>query len=242
MEASWREDVRDQVQKLALETFTLADIYAFEALLAARHPANSHVRPKIRQVLQQLRDRGEIDFVAPGKYRLLSAHLLSEPETVPVADLPEDAPLDAEPGTPDSVPLENLRSVAYVMSPSVAREAVRREQRLVLNYAAYLEGWGHQVSRHRIPTKSSGDLWTDLHDETDHVLYEGKSVSSRDSVRLAIGQLYDYQRYVNPAKSAVLLPLRPSDDMCELLVSHQMGIAFRHGDSFGRENLELSNP
>ncbi|WP_122465926.1 DpnI domain-containing protein [Brevundimonas lutea] len=50
--------------------FTLAEVYAHEAALAAQYPGNRHVREKIRQQLQVLRDRGWLDFTARrGVYR-----------------------------------------------------------------------------------------------------------------------------------------------------------------------------
>jgi len=42
--------------------FTLDDVYAHEARLAALYPGNHNVRPKIRQQLQVLRDRGWLAF------------------------------------------------------------------------------------------------------------------------------------------------------------------------------------
>jgi type II restriction enzyme len=47
----------------------LADVYAFEPRLAALYPGNSHVRPKIRQQLQVLRDKGWLAFNGRGTYR-----------------------------------------------------------------------------------------------------------------------------------------------------------------------------
>ncbi len=41
------------------------------AALAALHPGNRHVRPKIRQQLQILRDLGSIEFLAGGRYQAL---------------------------------------------------------------------------------------------------------------------------------------------------------------------------
>lgn len=50
--------------------FDLDDIYAHEATLAALYPDNHNVRPKIRQQLQVLRDRGWLEFTARrGTYR-----------------------------------------------------------------------------------------------------------------------------------------------------------------------------
>jgi Dam-replacing HTH domain len=52
--------------------FTLGEIYAFERHLGDLYPGNQNVKPKIRQQLQFLRDRGFIDFVSRGSYRLRS--------------------------------------------------------------------------------------------------------------------------------------------------------------------------
>ena len=58
------------VQSLAKLEFTLADVYAHADALAKLHPNNAHVRPKIRQQLQVLRDMGLLDFLGSGSYRL----------------------------------------------------------------------------------------------------------------------------------------------------------------------------
>ena len=49
--------------------FTLTDVYAHEAELAALYPGNNNVRPKIRQQLQALKDRGWLAFNGRGTYR-----------------------------------------------------------------------------------------------------------------------------------------------------------------------------
>ncbi len=66
----WTLDVLQVVQSLGKTEFTLADVYAHAAALARLHPQNRHVRDKIRQQLQVLRDVRLLDFLAPGHYRL----------------------------------------------------------------------------------------------------------------------------------------------------------------------------
>jgi type II restriction enzyme len=66
----WLLDVLTCVDRLKKTEFSLDEIYRFERSLKAKHPANNNVRAKIRQQLQILRDRGILDFVRPGKYRL----------------------------------------------------------------------------------------------------------------------------------------------------------------------------
>ena len=38
--------------------------------LSKKHPDNHHIKPKIRQQLQFLRDKGYLEFVERGRYRL----------------------------------------------------------------------------------------------------------------------------------------------------------------------------
>ena len=58
------------IDKIDKREFSLNDVYAFEKLLEQKHPNNMHIKDKIRQQLQFLRDKGYLDFVARGKYRL----------------------------------------------------------------------------------------------------------------------------------------------------------------------------
>lgn len=66
----WTLDVLNVVRSLAKNEFSLADVYAFERDLARLHPGNRHVRDKIRQQLQLLRDMHFLEFLARGSYRL----------------------------------------------------------------------------------------------------------------------------------------------------------------------------
>ena len=50
--------------------FSNEDIYAFERELEALHPGNRHIRDKIRQQLQVLRDRGFLLHVARNRWRI----------------------------------------------------------------------------------------------------------------------------------------------------------------------------
>ena len=68
----WLLDVMKCVESLGKQDFTLDDAYSFDTHLSGLYPGNQNVRPKIRQQLQYLRDRGFIDFVSRGNYRLRS--------------------------------------------------------------------------------------------------------------------------------------------------------------------------
>jgi type II restriction enzyme len=66
----WLVEVMRCVEAIGRPEFRLEDVYAFEGALAALYPANKHVRQKIRQQLQVLRDQGYLEFVSRGYYRL----------------------------------------------------------------------------------------------------------------------------------------------------------------------------
>lgn len=67
----WTADVLTCIRDLGKDVFTLEEVYAFEERLAALHPRNRNVRPKIRQQLQVLRDHGILRFLGRGIYRIL---------------------------------------------------------------------------------------------------------------------------------------------------------------------------
>ncbi len=66
-ERGWTADVIKCLEKLPT-TFTSKDAYKFEERLRELHPQNKHIRDKIRQQLQILRDRNFIKFESPGVY------------------------------------------------------------------------------------------------------------------------------------------------------------------------------
>lgn len=59
------------VRKLPDRTFSLRDLYAKQEEFSAVYPQNRHVRAKIRQQLQILRDFGVLAFKGNGDYSLL---------------------------------------------------------------------------------------------------------------------------------------------------------------------------
>lgn len=66
----WLLDVMRCIDSLGKEDFVLDNVYAFEKELSLLHPDNQHIKDKIRQQLQVLRDKGYLHFVSPGKYSL----------------------------------------------------------------------------------------------------------------------------------------------------------------------------
>ncbi|GAF56804.1 LOW QUALITY PROTEIN: type II restriction enzyme DpnI [Psychrobacter sp. JCM 18901] len=66
----WTLDVWQCIDRLDV-SFSLNQVYAFASELQLKHPENNHVKDKIRQQLQVLRDKGIIEFVSRGHYQKL---------------------------------------------------------------------------------------------------------------------------------------------------------------------------
>jgi len=67
----WTLLTLQMVRKLNKNSFNLREMYAMEEEFAKAYPENQHVRDKIRQQLQILRDLGVLRFEKPGEYRIL---------------------------------------------------------------------------------------------------------------------------------------------------------------------------
>lgn len=61
------------------KTFGLKDLYAFEPYFSQVYPSNLHVKEKLRQTLQNLRDKGLILFISKGNYQLSQQLTMEEP-------------------------------------------------------------------------------------------------------------------------------------------------------------------
>jgi type II restriction enzyme len=64
----WTLDVLTIVRKLGKTEFRNEDVYAHERELEQLHPGNRHIRDKIRQQLQVLRDLGFLNHVGHGEW------------------------------------------------------------------------------------------------------------------------------------------------------------------------------
>lgn len=66
----WILDIMNCIDKIDKKEFSLNEVYAFEMRLKQKYPNNRHIKDKIRQQLQFLRDKGYLDFITRGKYKL----------------------------------------------------------------------------------------------------------------------------------------------------------------------------
>jgi predicted transcriptional regulator of viral defense system len=68
---TWITDVRSIIKRKRRNVITLDQLYQFEKQLGKGHRKNRHVKAKIRQVAQILRDEGLLEFMEPGVYRII---------------------------------------------------------------------------------------------------------------------------------------------------------------------------
>lgn len=137
------------------------------------------------------------------------------------------APADPQSKIADVIEADVVQQVAieeqrtektYVEPDREPYESERRESGLVQSFAMHLRGRDHKVCRLQIVPKGEyKPLFTDLYDETTDVLVEAKGSVTRENIRMAIGQLADYVRFVPTARKVILVPSRPRPDLEELL-------------------------
>ncbi|WP_199039420.1 hypothetical protein [Glycomyces salinus] len=164
------------------------------------------------------------------------------PDQLPIpagTGLTEVFPEPSRPTKPESS--AELVSTENNLTPESDRRAVeglklrRREAALVERFERFLEQHGHVPKRYQLTIAGVASVFpTDVFDVTANVLYEAKGTAARNSIRLAIGQLFDYSRHIDPKPSrlAILLPEMPSPDLQELIRSVGMSLVYEDGDSF----------
>ncbi|WP_433506052.1 hypothetical protein ACQP04_05915 [Pseudonocardia halophobica] len=139
---------------------------------------------------------------------------------VPV-DLPSLPVPPPSTNTVTKVPTEERHTErAHVTPTRDPYEAERREAELVQRYRRALDLDGQTVSRLRVvPAGESAPIYSDLWNETTGELIEAKGTVTREALRMAVGQLLDYGRFVNSKRYAVLVPMRPRDDLLAFLAA-----------------------
>ena len=152
--------------------------------------------------------------------------------TAPVASSPLEG-LDRQ--QVKAIPVERQHTEQTMVEPSGGPYKVtRREQKLVLNYEAFLLADGHDICRLRLwPKGEPAPFLSDLYDRTTNTLVEAKGSATRAAFRMAIGQLADYARLAkSKPKRAILLPEKPRPDLLKLAKSQGIGVIWADGDGF----------
>ncbi|WP_133116346.1 restriction endonuclease [Amycolatopsis antarctica] len=189
---------------------------------------------------------GEFELVG---YYFTDAHETGDPDSLrqvvvfkmrPLNKVPVDLPQlpvspAAEPRA-ERVPVEEQHTERAHVSPDrEPYEFERREATLVHRYQQHLVRHGHDVSRLRlIPPGETSPLYSDLWDETTRELVEAKGTVTRQQIRLAVGQLLDYQRFANAESLALLVPTRPRDDLLAYLDAVGIKVVYPDGHDWVR--------
>jgi hypothetical protein len=134
----------------------------------------------------------------------------------------------------ERVPVERqMTEVAWVNPRAEGHEANRREQRLVLAYRDHLIAQGHDdIGRLKIvPEGEHKPLFTDLYCRDLDLLVEAKGTAERGAIRMAIGQLADYRRFITPTPTcAILVPSQPRRDLLSLLKAEDIAVVWPDGN------------
>jgi hypothetical protein len=112
-----------------------------------------------------------------------------------------------------------------VKPPDIPRIARRAEAQLVHEYRDHMVSQGIEVRRMRYEPAGEAAMYSDAWVSARNLLIEAKSTQSRDALRQAIGQLYDYRRFHQPVRPllAVLLSYQPTGDRRALLQDADIG-------------------
>ncbi|WP_392872351.1 hypothetical protein [Streptomyces sp. LN499] len=161
-----------------------------------------------------------------------------------VLPVPKMVKEPAKPGAKSKKTEKHSTGQTTANIPGGERTVIRREGQLVTAFEEHLEQAGHAFSSFQITVEGEpGTLTPDLYDETDHLLYEAKGLTTRNNVRMAIGQLLDYRRHIEKHETlrvAVLLPSEPTPDVKALLDA--AGIALVYQVEGGFSGFPLSAP
>ncbi|WP_217243293.1 restriction endonuclease [Streptomyces sp. AC555_RSS877] len=143
--------------------------------------------------------------------------------------------------TVTEIDIERLETEKTFVDPNrEPYEAERRESKLVMDFSAYLRTKGYRVNRHRIlPEGENRPLLTDLYVPDLDVLIEAKGSVTRENMRMALGQLLDYNRFVRAKYQAVLVPSMPRPDLIELAKTAGQAIIWPQGNGYKCSDADL---
>jgi hypothetical protein len=127
------------------------------------------------------------------------------------------------------IPVEGFyHEIAEVVMVGGVHDFKRKEARLVHRLKAWWMKRDGDDAVCRLefrPPNSVVRLYCDLFNRVTMELVEAKASTSRESVRMALGQLADYRRFAPKTSSClVLLPEAPSEDLAALLRREGVGV------------------
>lgn len=152
---------------------------------------------------------------------------VSEQTTETGAEIPEIGP-PASVTTVTAIDRESADAMTFDRPAVDAATVERRERKLEDRLIDWLEREGHSPVRLKIVIAGErSPIYTDTWVPETQELFEVKSDAKRSDIRMAIGQLLDYQRHVSPAptRSTILVPTEPTEDLRALVSLSGLGLA-----------------
>ena len=136
--------------------------------------------------------------------------------------------------TVKSVPIEEQYTTwMAVRSQAAVRQSTRAEHKLVLRYRSFLEYVGDRVVAKDIAIPGEGRIRNDLYNISRDQLVEAKASIERPYVRMGIGQLFDYRRFLESQPAlGLLLPERPRDSIEVLLADLEIAAIWPTSNGF----------
>ncbi|HHR5882422.1 TPA: hypothetical protein ACS7XF_002381 [Providencia alcalifaciens] len=131
------------------------------------------------------------------------------------------------------IPIEANSKMEHYKKGVEGLIASKKEAKLVEEYCQYLLDSGHDgiQQRTQITMPNGKHLYTDI--TINNKLIEAKSSAGRHSIRMAIGQLFDYENLIETDfKKAILLPELPDETLCHLLNKLGFSIIYKTGSTF----------
>jgi hypothetical protein len=126
----------------------------------------------------------------------------------------------------DEIEPENRAAEQFTSSAIAERVAERREAALIAEYLDFRRASALPRLR-RLKIKPTGEvqpLFTDLYDPGTKLIIEAKGTVTREAIRMAVGQLLDYSRFVDEPRLAILLPQVPRQDLLAFLDSYTIAV------------------
>ena len=111
----------------------------------------------------------------------------------------------------------------------------KNEKKLINKYSEYLKANNYGIlERNKIEIQNESSIYTDGWINRKRLLLEAKSNTTREKIRMAIGQLFDYERFIKPSpkKLAILVPKKPRADLIKLLDKLSIMVIYPEGKIF----------
>ncbi len=152
----------------------------------------------------------------------------------------EDEEIEIENEEDEVVNIDNVTETGFpeqttygykVRSAEQVKKARKVEAKLLSEYREWMEQQGHHLSALKY-----GELRCDAWEKKRKNLIEAKGSTSREDIRMAVGQLFDYafqgQVKFGKPNMAILLPKEPSSSIMDWLESLDIKIIWHEGESF----------